>query len=73
MMQCQKCGDTQGPWVWTANQGILCEDCYGYKEVIDKLVTLCKHHKKCASKQPIDIVTFIDGIENQVFDELGIK
>lgn len=25
---CQMCGDLNGPFVWDANRGWLCEDCY---------------------------------------------
>lgn len=73
MIQCQSCGDTQGPWVYTEVAGILCEDCYGYKEVCDKMVTLIRHHKKTKGKSPVDIVSFVDSIENQVYNELGLQ
>lgn len=72
-MECQNCGDRNGPWVYVEGQGCLCEDCYGYKEVCDKMVTLIKHHKKCQSKNPLDIVAFVDSIENAVYDELGLQ
>lgn len=73
MMQCQSCGDTQGPWVWVDGVGVLCEDCYGYKEACDKLVTLIRHHKKTKGKNTLDIVAFMESIENSVYDELGLN
>lgn len=73
MMQCQNCGDAQGPWVYTEGAGILCEDCYGYKEVCDKMVTLIRNHKKTKGKSELDIVAFVDSIESVVYDELGLK
>lgn len=72
-MECQNCGDRNGPWVYVEGQGCLCEDCYGYKEVVDKIVTLCKHHKKCESGNTLDIVAFVESIENSVYDQLGLQ
>ncbi len=73
MIECQSCGDKNGPWVYVEGIGCLCEDCYGYKEVCDKMVTLIKHHKKCQSKNSLDIVAFVESIENSVYDELGLQ
>ena len=73
MMECQFCGDREGPWVYTKDDGILCEDCYNYKKVCNDLVELIKSHKRTRGKTTMDIVTFMDGIEETVYDELGIK
>ena len=73
MMQCQSCGDTQGPWEYVEGAGILCEDCYEYKEACDKLVKLIRNHKSTKGKPALDIVAFVEGIENRIYDELGIQ
>lgn len=73
-MRCQECGDNNGPFICNVHEGTcLCEDCYGYKEVVDKIVTLCKHHKKCESGNALDIVAFVESIENAVYDKLGLQ
>ena len=72
-MQCQSCGDTQGPWVFVDGIGVLCEDCYAYKEVCDKMVTLIKHHKCTKGRSIMDIIAFVDGIESRVYDELMLR
>ena len=72
-MECANCGDREGPWVWCQGIGCLCEDCYAYKEVCDKMVTLIKTHKRTKGKPALDVVAFVDSIENAVYDELGLQ
>lgn len=73
MMQCQSCGDVEGPWIYSQGAGILCEDCYNYKETCDQLVNLIRTHRATKGKSTLDIVAFMDGIENRVYDELGLQ
>lgn len=72
MMQCQYCGDTQGPWVYTLERGLLCEDCYDYFDAVDRTAKVIK--KRYEKKHDIlDTVAYMDAFENKVYDAVGIK
>lgn len=72
-MQCQYCGDQNGPWVHTEEHGILCETCYEYFDIVERMT---KHiqHKYGKNRLPvIDVVAYIDTIESKVYDNLDLK
>ena len=72
MMQCQYCGDTQGPWVSTSNHGLLCEDCNDFFDAVDRTAKVIK--KRYEKKHDvIDTVTYMDVFENKVYEAVGLK
>lgn len=72
MMQCQYCGDTQGPWVYTEKNGMLCEECYEFLDVVDRASKLIKKRYD-KRHDDLDAVIYMELIENKVYDEIGLK
>lgn len=72
MMQCQYCGDTQGPWVSTEKHGILCEDCYEFFDAVERTAKLIKKRYE-KNNNVLDAVTYMDMFENKVYDLAGLK
>ena len=72
MMQCQYCGDTQGPWVHTEKHGLLCEDCHEFYDAVDRTAKVIK---KRYDKRHIelDAVSYMDLFESKVYDAIGLK
>lgn len=74
MMQCNRCKDTNGPFIVDIDKGIcLCETCYQFdtavKEVVDYIKM--KHGNRPINAQ--DAVAYTDAIESAVYDELGLR
>lgn len=73
-MICNKCHDTQGPFICDVQSGrCLCESCYMLEEAVDKVVKLIRYKSSNKSTLNMTAVVTMDSIETLVFDELGIK
>lgn len=73
-MMCNKCHDTQGPFICDVQSGrCLCESCYMLEEAVDKVVKLIRYKSSNKSTLNMTAVVTMDSIETLVFDELGIK
>ncbi len=73
-MMCQKCHDTQGPFICDVNTGkCLCEDCYMFEDIVGKISAFIRHKARTSDVLSITAVSLMDSIETSVFDELGIK
>lgn len=72
-MMCQKCHDTEGPFICDVHSGrCLCEGCYMFEDVVGKTAAFIRY-KSSDSNLSLKAVTLMDSIETAVFDELGIK
>lgn len=73
-MMCQKCHDTDGPFIADVQTGkCLCESCYMLEEVVDKMVKLIRYRASNKDNLNMTAVVTMDSVELLVFDELGIK
>lgn len=74
MMQCNSCKNVDGPFIVDVGTGLtLCEDCYEFKDVVDRFAALVKRRAKEKKLAVIDQVILIDSIEGAVLDELGLR
>ena len=73
MIQCQSCGDTQGPWVHTSEHGMLCEDCYNRKNGVEKIAEYIKAQRRSRPMTDLDVVGIMDSIAEEVYEYLGMK
>ena len=74
MMTCEKCHDTEGPFICDLRTGkCLCESCYMLDMAVTHIVKLIKY--KAGNKNNINMtaVVTMDSIETLVFDELGLN
>lgn len=72
MIQCQKCGDLEGPFVFDPrHEKCRCESCYYFDMATyySSMYIKSKVRKMNAS----DAVAHMDSIESSVFDELGLQ
>lgn len=78
MMQCQNCGNQEGPWVYTEggpipiNKGLLCEDCYEFFDAVERTTRVMKKRYE-KNHNVLDTVAYMDMFENKVYDLLGLK
>ena len=72
MMQCQYCGDQNGPWVHSSKHGLLCEDCYELFDTIDRLEKLVKKRYDKENNK-LAVCSYMDQITNEVYNRLGIR
>lgn len=73
MMMCQKCHDTEGPFIADVQTGkCRCEGCYMLDVAVADIVKLIKYKSKKNNLSMVTVST-VDSIETLVFDELGIK
>lgn len=73
-MTCQKCHDTQGPFICDVNTGkCLCEPCYMLDTAVADVVKLIKYKSESKNNLNMTAVVTMDSIETLVFDELGLN
>lgn len=73
MMTCQKCHDTQGPFICDVKTDkCLCEPCYMLDTAVSDIVKLIKYKSNEKNLNMTAVVT-MDSIETLVFDELGLN
>ena len=74
MMTCQKCNDTQGPFICDVKTGrCLCEGCYMLEMAVDHIVNLIKYKSSDKNSINMTAVVTMDSIETLVFDKLGLN
>ncbi len=71
-MQCEYCGDQNGPWVHTSKYGLLCEDCHEFFDAVDRTVKVIKKRYD-KNHNVIDTVAYMDVFENKVYEAIGLK
>lgn len=73
-MMCQKCHDTQGPFICDVQTGkCRCESCYMLDVAVADIVKLIRYKSSNKNTLNMTAVVTMDSIETLVFDELGIK
>lgn len=74
MMTCEKCHDTDGPFICDVKTGkCLCESCYMLETAVSDIVKLIRYKAGTKTNLNMTAVVTMDSIETLVFDELGLK
>ena len=74
MMQCNRCHDTNGPFIVDIDKGkCLCEICYQFDAAVKEVVDYIKMKHGTRKIDPTDAVAYAESIESAVFDELGLR